>query len=364
MNFLLIVFLSLVSMLPHGQARLDWMNRAEDAELSMVFIGDIMCHDTQYISCKTADGYDFSPWFEYMSPLFESADIAMANLETTITDDGNYSGYPSFRTPHTIVYDIKKSGIDILATANNHSLDSGKSGVEFCLDTLRDAGLMHVGTCKEGEENLPLIIEKNGIKLGIIASTYGANGLTLPEGKEYMLNLNDSIDLEKNIKYLKQNKVDGILYYIHWGNEYQREFSAEQEALAQKLFESGVNWIIGSHPHVIQGSQYFEDSNRYVLYSLGNVVSDQTWRYSDTGFAAKLYFKKEGGKELKLLQAEYHPFWVDKYDEAGRMSYKIIPILESEIPETPRLSADDRRRMAEALSDFREFYPSDLNTEE
>lgn len=336
----------------------------QESELSMFFIGDIMCHSPQFISCKTAEGYDFSGWFEYMSPLFESADFAVANLETTVSDEGNYSGYPCFRTPHSIVYDIKKSGIDILANANNHSLDGGKKAVEFCIDTMRDAGLMHVGTCKEEEENLPLIIEKNGIKIGIIASTYGANGLTLPQGKEHMLNFNHSIDLEKNISYLKEQKVDGILYFIHWGNEYQRQFSAEQNQLAKKLFNSGVNWIIGSHPHVIQGSEFFPEGNNYVIYSLGNVVSNQTWRYSDTGFGTKLYFKKKPKEGLKLVRAEHHPFWVDKFDEKGIIDYKIVPIKEGELPNEARISSEDKVRISQALSDFRELYPEDLVVKE
>ncbi len=363
MKTLLILFLSVISLNLNTDNTLNTNNvldSAQSKELSVVFIGDIMCHDTQYISCQTKDGYDFSNWFEYISPLINSGDIAMANLETTLANDGNYSNYPMFRTPHTIAKDIKNAGVDIMATANNHSLDGGVNGINFSLDTLDEFGLKHTGTCRENEENLPLIVEKNGIKLGIISSTYGANGLYLPEDKKHMLNLNDTIDIEKNITYLQKNHVDGIIYYIHWGIEYQREFSAQQHQLAEKLFDSGVNWIIGSHPHVIEGYEYNDETNQYVLYALGNVISDQTWRYSDTGMLAKLSFKKQGNEALKLSKAEYHPFWVDKYDENGVIDYKIIPILENEIPHTNRLNEDDRRRMTEALSDFRELYPSDL----
>ncbi len=367
MKTLIVLFISIFSIGLNSNQVLsttDILDYGQTKELSIVFLGDIMCHDTQYISCETADGYDFSPWFEYIKPMINSGDITMANLETTLADDGNYSNYPMFRTPHTIAKDIKDAGVDIMATANNHSLDGGINGINFSLDTLESFGLMHTGTCREDEENLPLIIEKNGIKLGIICSTYGANGLYLPEGKEHMLNFNDTIDIEQNIKYLKEQQVDGIIYYIHWGIEYQREFSPQQHKLAQELFDSGVNWIIGSHPHVIEGYEFNEAKNQYVLYALGNVVSDQTWRYSDTGMLAKLSFKKKGSEPLKLCKAEYHPFWVDKYDENGVIDYKIIPILESEIPDTNRLNQDDRRRMTEAFNDFRELYPSDLIIEE
>ncbi len=328
-------------------------------ELSMVFIGDIMCHSPQFRAARTGDSYDFKANYEYLEPLINSADLAMANLETTLSNDGNYSGYPCFRTPHTIVKDIKDVGIDILACANNHSLDGGIKGINFSLDTIEEAGLKHTGTCRESEENLPLIVEKNGIKLGIISSTYGGNGLTLPEGKKQMLNVTSTMDLDKNIAYLKEHKVDGILYFIHWGNEYQRQFSPEQHETAMKLFDKGVNWIIGSHPHVVESREIFKDKNNYVLYSLGNVVSNQRWRYSDTGLLAKLYFKKVGNEPLNLMKAEYHPFWVDKFDENGVVDYKMIPVMENEIPDSKRLSAEDKNLMTQVLSDFRELYPSD-----
>ncbi len=338
--------------------------KKQTKEVSMVFIGDLMYHNPQLWAAKKGDAYIFEKDFEYLKPLINSGDISMANLETTLANDGNYSGYPQFRTPHTIIKDMKNIGIDVLATANNHSLDGGVKGIHFSLDTIDEAGLMHTGTCRENEENLPLIIEENGIKLGIICSTYGANGLVLPEGKEYMLNYNHSIDIDKNIDYLRKNEVDGIIYFIHWGNEYERQFTEQQHELAMKLFDKGVNWIIGSHPHVIEGSEFFEEKNQYVLYSLGNVISNQRWRYSDTGLLAKLNFRKVGKEPLQLIKAEYHPFWVDKYDENGIVDYKIIPILENEIPDTNRLSSEDRRLMGEALRDFRELYPEDLIIED
>ncbi len=363
MKILILLLLSLSSL----NLNLDFNDTINQAiinsttqEFSIVCIGDIMCHNPQLIAAKKGDIYDFNSNYEYIMPILSSADLSIANLETTLTDKKNYSSFPCFKSPIELVKALKNNGIDIVTTSNNHSLDGGKNGVEFTIDALDNIELKHVGTCRETEKNLPLIVNIKNIKFGIISSTYGTNGLYLEQDCKHMVNINNSDAIVENIQYLKANKVDGILYFIHWGNEYQRNFNKEQYKTAKNAFENGVNWIIGSHPHVIQEAEGLENTNNYVLYSLGNAISNQRWRYSDTGLLAKLYFEKPLSKNLKLKKVEYHPFWVDKYDENGNIDYKILPILENELPNIERISSQDKIKITQARSDFRELYPNDI----
>lgn len=331
-------------------------------ELSIMFIGDIMVHDPQYQSAyNSATGqYDFTPWFSYMSSHFEQVDLVMGNLETTLTERNDISGYPMFRSPYSLADAIKNAGFDILGTANNHSLDNRTYGIETTLKHLRRVGLLSTGTYLPEESAQPLVIEKNGIKLGIIASTYGTNGILLPKHAPHVVNLNDLALYKVQIEQLKIEQVDGIVAFIHWGYEYKRTPHINQIEFANQLSALGVNWIIGSHPHSIQPDGFIDPTgvNSYVIYSLGNAISNQRWRYSDTGLAVTLHLKKQPNTGLFTDKIDYLPFWVDKFNADGSIVYTMIPLLDT--PQLERLSSDDHRRMQEALNDFYELYPQAL----
>lgn len=327
--------------------------------MSIMFIGDIMVHDPQYISAyNNATGqYDFTPWFSYMTSHFEQVDLVMGNLETTLTERNDVSGYPMFHSPYTLADALKGAGFDIVGTANNHSLDNRTYGIETTLKHLRRVGLLSTGTYLPEENASPLVIEQNGIKLGIIASTYGTNGMPLPKDAPHVVNLNDLTLYQTQIEQLKAQQVDGIVAFIHWGYEYKRAPHFDQVEFAKQLSALDVDWIIGSHPHSIQPDDFIDPNgaNTYVVYSLGNAISNQQWRYSDTGLAVTLHLKKQPDVGLFTEKVSYLPFWVDKFMADGSMVYTMIPLLDT--PQLDRLSADDQRRMQEALADFYELYP-------
>ncbi len=161
MKILILLLLSLSSL----NLNLDFNDTINQAiinsttqEFSIVCIGDIMCHNPQLIAAKKGDIYDFNSNYEYIMPILSSADLSIANLETTLTDKKNYSSFPCFKSPIELVKALKNNGIDIVTTSNNHSLDGGKNGVEFTIDALDNIELKHVGTCRETEKNLPLIM--------------------------------------------------------------------------------------------------------------------------------------------------------------------------------------------------------------
>ena len=166
-----------------------------DTTFTMTAIGDVMCHNTQYWDAynKDTDTYDFSYVFEDIKHYIETADISIGSLETSFAGkDRGYSNYPTFNSPDALAYDLKEMGLDILSTAGNHCLDKGFSGLSRTIDVLDDAGIKHLGTYKTAEEqNQILIQEVKGVKIGFINYTYGTNGIPVPSGKDFCVNLID-----------------------------------------------------------------------------------------------------------------------------------------------------------------------------
>lgn len=216
-----------------------------------------MCHTTNFNGAykKETKTYDFKPAFANIAKYITKADIAVSNLETTFAGkDRGYTGYPTFNSPRELGEALKSIGIDVVSTANNHSLDKGYSGIETTLNELDDIGIAHTGTARSIEEqNTVLIKEANGIKIAFIAFTYGTNGIPVPAGKEYSVNLIENEDLILNqIKLAREQKADIICASMHWGIEYAQKQSEDQEDLANYLFRHGVDIIIGNHAHVVE----------------------------------------------------------------------------------------------------------------
>ena len=150
-------------------------------EVSFLFMGDIMQHDEQIAAAydNSTKRYDYNHYFEYVTPIIKSVDVAIANLEVTLAGRP-YKGYPQFSAPEELAIASKNSGIDYLMTANNHSNDRSKQGVERTIDVLDSLQIPHFGTYKTQQARdttYPLLIEKNGIRVALLNYTYGTNGL-------------------------------------------------------------------------------------------------------------------------------------------------------------------------------------------
>lgn len=323
--------------------------RVETIKLSIT--GDIMFHGTQLKAAKNSQTgeYEFDEVFEKVKPYFEEADLALANLETvTAGKEHNYSGYPVFNTPENVLDTLKNIGIDVLTTANNHNLDKRKIGLVNTIDELDKRDIAHTGTYKEGEKDL-LIKEVEGIKIGIIAYSYGCNGMEQTLSKEeldQMVNLIDEEKIKNEIDLLEKENVDYIVAFMHWGNEYQRNEADKQTELASKLVDWGVDAVMGSHPHVIQPSKIIEkDGNKkFIIYSMGNFVSNQRRetlggnyaKYTEDGVIVDLTIEKRFDEnKTSLINVEYTPTWVYRYKVNGKYKYEIIPIESESIDQYP-----------------------------
>lgn len=310
------------------------LEEKEDIKVSMSVIGDIMCHNSQYNDAYKNGEYDFSYVFDDIKEHIETADLAIGNLETTFAGkDRGYASYPTFNTPEILAQDLKELGIDVVSTANNHSLDTGYKGIESTIDYLDEAGILHTGTYKSVEDQENIVIKDvNGLKFAFLAYTYGTNGIPVPSGREYCINLIDKELIKRHLDLAKNLKPDVICVNMHWGIEYQNSPNAEQEELANFLFENGVDIILGSHPHVLQKMESKEIllsngelKNGFVIYSLGNFMSGQTKANTRNSIILKLDIIKEGSTgNLRFENIDYIPIYT--YTYPNFKNYKVLDI--------------------------------------
>ncbi|WP_296256804.1 CapA family protein [uncultured Ezakiella sp.] len=300
----------------------------EDYQATLMVAGDIMFHSPQLDAAKEADGtYSFMNTFRYLRPLL-SKGYAIANFETTIAD-GNFSGYPAFRTPHNALNAIKFVGFDMVALANNHSLDGGMPGIIRTIETADFYQLAHLGTYKD-ENTEPLIVNIEGRDIAFLNYTYGLNGLDrYIEGKEYMVNTLDKDKILRDIAYAKEN-AQGTIVIVHWGTEYRRTADPYQEEWARFFAENGVDIILGSHPHVIEPAVFIdhEGFKTYCIYSMGNFLSNQRREYmggspyGEDGVIVELQIKADGDR-VYADTVTYHPTWVHRINKP--LSFTIYP---------------------------------------
>lgn len=296
-----------------------------DVTFNLSVIGDIMCHNTQYNDAFENGIYDFSYVFDDIREKLTNSDFSVGNLETTFAGETKgYSSYPEFNSPESLATAIKEAGIDLVSTANNHSLDSGYSGIESTIDFVEQAGLLHTGTYKSPEEqNTTTIAEIKGLKVAFLSFTYGTNGIPIPIGKEYCINLIDDNFIIDRLNLAKQENPDIIIVFMHWGEEYETSPNDEQIRLANLLFDNGANIILGSHPHVLQKME--NNDKGFVIYSLGNFVSGQVKENTRDSIILNLTVTKKGTGEVVVNNASYTPIYTYK-SGASKKQYKVLDI--------------------------------------
>ena len=297
--------------------------------LKIIFAGDIMGHVTQINAAKreaNGKGYDYRPVFKHLKPYFSSADIAIINLEHTLAGEP-YSGYPQFSSPDESIFAIKDAGFNLITTANNHSLDRGKRGLERTIYVLDSIGLRHFGTYKDSTEKrrtYPFFFEKNGFIIAFLNYTYGTNMLV--EEAPNVVNRIDTALIAADIKKAKLASPDFIIAIMHWGAEYETVQSAEQKKLGKFLADRGVNIILGSHPHVVQPFEkiFVPDRDSVpVIYSVGNFFSNQRERYTDGGIVFEFTLKKSD--KTRVSDYGYMPFWVYRFKRGDGNIFRLLP---------------------------------------
>ena len=308
-----------------------------DTTFTLTAIGDIMCHNTQYLDAYNDETgeYDFSYVFDDISLYTKTADICVGNLETTFAgEDVGYSSYPTFNTPDSLAYELKDIGVDVLSTAGNHALDKGFNGLSRTIDVLNDADISHLGTYKSKEEQDKTLIKYvKGIKIAFVNFTYGTNGIPIPSDKPYCVNLIDENLMKEQIDRAKEEEPNIIIACMHWGTEYKTTPSSTQEQLADFLFKNGVDIILGTHPHVLEPMEKrtvtLDDGSTkdgFVIYSLGNFIADQNAEYTRDSIILNIDITKHTDGKITIDNYEYVPIYMYKDTSKKKQKMKLLDI--------------------------------------
>lgn len=310
---------------------------AEPITFTLTSLGDTLCHNTQYwdaYNSKT-DEYDFSYVYEDIKNYTLSSDITIGSLETTFAGkEKGYSNYPTFNTPDSLATALKDIGVDVVSLAGNHALDYGYTGLCRTIDVFNNIGLSHLGTYKTAEDQEKILIKDvKGVKIAFINYTYGTNGIPLPSGKEFCVNLIDKDFIKKQINQAKEQNVDMIVACMHWGTEYRTTANSEQKYLANFLFENGVDVILGNHPHVLEPMEKktitLQDGTTkdvFVVYALGNFTADQRDEITRDSAILNLTITKNSDGKISIDKVNYVPIYMYKNTNVSTHKFKILDI--------------------------------------
>ena len=300
-------------------------------KVSLAAIGDVLIHNSVYNDARTKDGgFDFKPMLEAVKGLLVQPDLLVANQESiTGGEELGLSSYPQFNSPFQIGDALQDAGVDMVTMANNHTLDKREKGVLSATAYWDKIGMPYTGAFRSPEDQAKLrLLERNGICFAFLAYTYGTNGIPVPEGKPYLVNLLDPGLMEKEIRDSK-SRADFTVVSVHWGTEYQEEANNTQRELAQKMADWGADVIIGTHPHVLQTIEWVTaaDGRRtLVMFSLGNFLSAQEKTIQLVGGIGQVEAVKTvtGDRvELRLEKPAFTPVYT-RY--VNWRNYRVIPM--------------------------------------
>lgn len=257
-----------------------WGFKKEETEITFAAFGDLLAHEPIYRYGLQNDA-SFGFLFENVQDVISDSDVAIINQETPLTDDpAMFGDYPRFGTPVNVGQAIVDAGFDVVTCATNHALDRGPEGVNFTKRFFDDNQVTCLGiqTTDETEDRPYAVIRRNGISFALFNYTYGTNGIRIPGESPHMVHL--FLDEEKIQQDIAQAKseADFVIVFAHWGTEYAQEPDEFQRKWTQVLLRSGVDIVIGTHPHILQPCEMLTDDDGHqmlVYYSIGNYISAQ-----------------------------------------------------------------------------------------
>lgn len=333
--------------------------------------GDLLMHmylfteNPKYPSaCNLGDGvYNFDSIFQYMKEYVSAADYTVVNLETTFGGDGYpYQGNPLFNCPDALADSLASAGYDILLTANNHCADTTVAGIKRTLEQVRARNLTALGTQLNEEEKKYVVVDVNGIKIGMLCYTYAAglesDGSPNLNFKEQtivreagVVNYFTENNLEKlyaeaqeHLANMRAEGAEATMLFLHWGTEYKTMENDVQRAIAQKMCDLGFDVIVGGHPHVVQPMDLLTSTvdpahKTVCIYSLGNAVSNQRRDamqsmpsgHTEDGALFSVTFEKYDDGSVYVADCDVMPTWVNKFvNNDGKVEYNILPLDESQ----------------------------------
>ena len=327
----------------NNDSKINIDNNNSSTSISLIMAGDNLINDKLYNTAKKDDGsYDFKSMYSYIKDIVKNYDLAYYNQETILGgSEIGVSSYPAFNSPYEVGDATIDAGFNLVSLATNHTLDRGEKAIINSLNYWNNkSNVLTSGSyLSNNDRNKINIKEVNNITYTMLNYTYGTNGIKVPEGKEYLVNIwpcnsNNPDNDTKYQEYKKtvkediervRDKVDLLIVAMHFGVEYTHVPTKYQIDMAEFLSSLGVDIIIGTHPHVIMPITYINDT--LVIYSLGNFLSAQDTNndYNTTvGLLSSIKITKNIDKDnntsIKLSDLNNELIYTTNKD-----GYKIIP---------------------------------------
>ncbi|MBZ6227541.1 CapA family protein [Streptomyces olivaceus] len=256
---------------------------ADDGAFTLVASGDVLPHDSIIERARFdagGSGYDFRPMLAGARPVVSRADLALCHMETVYGANGDYSGYPLFKSPPEVAKALAATGYDGCSTASNHSADDGAEGIRRTLDALDRAGVRHAGTARtQGEADTATVLRAGRAKVAHLAYTLHTNGRPLPAGQPWAVGLLDGERIVADARAAREAGADVVVVSTHWGTEWQDEPDQDQLALARSLTAArtgdrpDIDLVLGTHAHVPQA--YEKVNGTWVVYGMGDQIAGE-----------------------------------------------------------------------------------------
>jgi poly-gamma-glutamate synthesis protein (capsule biosynthesis protein) len=248
---------------------------------TLVASGDVLPH-TSIIERARFDaggaGHDFRPMLSGIRSVVESADVALCHMETVYGADGDYTGYPVFKSPPEVADALAATGYDGCSTASDHTLDDGADGIRRTLDALDQVGLRHAGSGRtEQEARAAAVLRAGPARLAHLAYTYGTNDIPLPPEQPWAVGLIDEARILADARAARAAGADVVVVSLHWGTEWQEAPDEQQITLARSLTAArtggrpDIDLILGTHAHVPQA--YEKVNGTWVVYGMGDQIA-------------------------------------------------------------------------------------------
>lgn len=287
----------------------------DDIIVSITAVGDILCgrqvlNDAYNIKDGT---YDFNSMFSKVKRIVRNSDIAIGTMETNFVDE-QYQTSGKFNSPIEFAKAVKNSGINVVATAQNHVFDYGYDGLIKTDDALSNLGISTTGTKTSQEDKTYLIKSVKGIKIAFLAYTCDLNNNNISEEEIKNVNIFSEEKLKQDIELVKSEGAEFLCTYMHWGDVNSNNVSQQQNDMTEILLRNNVDLILGTHPAVIQKMEIKQNekgNNVLVAYSLGNYISDFVYNDSNVELFLNIQLRKDGEtKEVTMNKVTYTPIYV------------------------------------------------------
>ncbi|MFD3497025.1 CapA family protein [Streptomyces sp. NPDC058676] len=260
---------------------------ANDKGFTLVASGDVLPHSSIIDRARFdagGTGYDFRPMLAGVEPVVSRADLALCHMETVYGENGNYTGYPAFKSPPEVAPALAATGYDGCSTASNHSLDDGADGIRRTLDALDRAGVRHAGSARtDAEARTVTMLRAGPARVAHLAYTYDTNGFPLPQGQPWAVNLIDENKIVADARAARKAGADVVVVSLHWGTEWQDTPDERQLTLARSLTAAGaggrpdIDLILGTHAHVPQA--YEKVNGTWVIYGMGDQIAGEMFNH-------------------------------------------------------------------------------------